>query len=124
MTTANGDPLARAYFASEALGAVERTHAALFRAMHDDGTMPMNPSDGELQDWMAGQGLSAASLKAAWIAPGMAANLRHANAFAHAAGVRYTPSFVINGRYLVTGEHDAMLRTADALVAALRAGRR
>ena len=62
LATENGDPQSRAYFTAEALGAVERTHAALFRAMHDDGTMPMNPSDGELQGWLAGQGLSAAKL--------------------------------------------------------------
>jgi predicted DsbA family dithiol-disulfide isomerase len=54
----------------------------------------------------------------------MAANLRHANAFEHAAGIKYTPSFVIDGRYLVTGDHDTMLRTADALIASLRNRRR
>src|SRR5690242_3694528 len=60
------EPLSRAYFAAESLGAVETVHAALFRAMHDDGTMSMNPSDSELQDWLVGQGLPAAKLKAAW----------------------------------------------------------
>ena len=125
LATEGGDPLSRAYFASEALGAVERTHAALFRAMHDDGTMPMNPSDGELQDWFVGQGLPAARLKAAWNSPATAANLRQANAFEHAVDIEGTPTLVVNGRYrIISGDHEAMLRTADALIAMLRRQRR
>ena len=125
LATESGDPLSRAYFASEALGAVERTHAALFRAMHDDGTMPMNPSDGELQDWFVGQGLPAARLKAAWNSPATAANLRHASAFEHAVDIEGTPTLVVNGRYrIISGDHEAMLRTADALIAMLQRQRR
>jgi thiol:disulfide interchange protein DsbA len=125
LTTENGDPLSRAYFANEALGAVERTHAALFRAMHDDGTMPMNPSDGELQDWFVGQGLPAAKVQAAWTSPGLAANLQRANAFEHAVDIEGTPTLVVNGRYrIISNGHDAMLRTADALIAMLRRQRR
>ncbi len=121
LTTETGDALSRGYFAMEALGAVERAHAALFRAMHHDGTMPMNPSDGELQGWLAGQGLSAAKLKAAWNSPATAANLRQANAFEHAVDIEGTPTLVVNGRYRITsGDHDSMLRTADALIAMLR----
>lgn len=125
LATESGDPLSRAYFASEALGAVERTHAALFRAMHDDGTLPMNPSDGELQDWFVGQGLPAARLKAAWNSPATAANLRHASAFEHAVDIEGTPTLVVNGRYrIISGDHEAMLRTADALIAMLQRQRR
>ena len=125
LATESSDPLSRAYFASEALGAVERTHAALFRAMHDDGTMPMNPSDGELQDWFVGQGLPAARLKAAWNSPATAANLRHASAFEHAVDIEGTPTLVVNGRYrIISGDHEAMLRTADALIAMLQRQRR
>jgi protein dithiol oxidoreductase (disulfide-forming) len=121
LTTESGDPLSRGYFATEALGAVERMHAPLFRAMHDDGTMPMNPSDGELQDWLAGQGLPAAKLRAAWSSPAMAANLRHASAFEHAVDIEGTPTLVVNGRYrIISGDHEGMLRTADGLIAMLR----
>ena len=125
LTTENGDALSRGYFATEALGAVERTHAALFRAMHDEGTMPMNPSDGELQGWLVGQGVPAAKLKAAWASPAMAADLRHASAFEHAVDIEGTPTLVVNGRYRITsGDHASMLRTADALIAMLRRQRR
>jgi thiol:disulfide interchange protein DsbA len=125
LATENGDPQSRAYFTAEALGAVERTHAALFRAMHDDGTMPMNPSDGELQGWLAGQGLSAAKLKAAWNSPATAANLRNASAFEHAIGIEGTPTLVVDGRYRIIGrDHESMLRTADALIAMLQRQRR
>ena len=125
LTTESGDALSRGYFATEALGAVERTHAALFRAMHDEGTMPMNPSDVELQGWLVGQGLPAAKLKAAWASPAMAAELHHASAFEHAVDIEGTPTLVVNGRYRITsGDHESMLRTADALIAMLRRQRR
>ena len=115
------EPLSRAYFAAESLGAVETVHAALFRAMHDDGTMPMNPSDSELQDWLVGQGLPAAKLKAAWNSPAMIANLRHANDFEQAVGVEGTPTLVVNGKYRILGKsRDDQLRIMDALIAKSR----
>lgn len=115
------EPLSRAYFAAESLGAVETVHAALFRAMHDDGTMPMNPSDSELQDWLVGQGLPAAKLKAAWNSPAMIANLRHANDFEQAVGVEGTPTLVVNGKYRILGKsRDDQLRIMDALIAMSR----
>ena len=125
LTTEKGDPLSRGYFAAEALGAVERTHAALFRAMHDDGTLPMNPSDGELQDWFIGQGIPAAKLKAAWTSPALAAKLRDASAFAHAADIPGTPTLIVNGRYRILGDDQAsLLRNADALIASMQRQRR
>jgi thiol:disulfide interchange protein DsbA len=125
LASADGDPLSRAYFATETMGAVERTHAALFRAMHDEGTMPMNPSDGEMQGWLVAQGLPAAKLKSAWNSPAMGTSLRHANAFEHAVDIDGTPTLIVNGRYrIISGDHDAMLRTADALIAMLRRQRR
>ena len=119
------EPLSRAYFAAEALGAVERTHAALFRAMHDEGTMPLNPSDAELQQWLAGHGLPAAKLAAAWTAPAMAGNLRRAGDFTHAIDLQGTPTLVVNGRYRILGQsRDDQLRILDALIASLRRPRR
>lgn len=124
-TEADGSPSSRAFFASEALGAVERTHGALFRAMHDEGTMPRNASDAELQQWLVGQGLPAAKVQAAWNAPAMAANLRHASDFAHAMDVEGTPTLIVNGRYRVLGKsRDDQLRILDALIASSRARRR
>jgi len=119
------EALSRAYFATEALGAVERTHAALFRAMHDDGSMPMNPTDGELQSWLAGQGLPAAKLKAAWNSPALAANLRHADAFEHAIDLQGTPTLIVNGQYRILGKsRDDQLRIIDGLIVSLRQQRR
>jgi thiol:disulfide interchange protein DsbA len=119
------EPMSRAYFAAESLGALERTHAGLFRAMHEDDTMPMNPSDGELQQWLAGQGLSAAKLQAAWNSPAMAADLRHADAFAQAIHLEGTPTLVVNGKYLILGKsRDDQLRILDALIASLRRAHR
>ena len=119
------EPLSRAYFAIESLGAVETVHAALFRAIHDDGTMPGNPTDGELQQWLAGQGLPAAKLLAAWNSQATTANLRHADAFEHAIGLEGTPTLIVNGKYRILGKsRDDQLRIMDSLIASLRHHRR
>ncbi|GAA5003202.1 thiol:disulfide interchange protein DsbA/DsbL [Pseudoluteimonas lycopersici] len=115
------EPLSRAYFAVESLGAVEAVHAALFRAIHDDGTMPSNPTDSELQQWLVGQGLPAAKLKAAWDSPAMVAALRHANDFQQAVGIEGTPTLVVDGKYRILGKsRDDQLRILDALIASQR----
>lgn len=115
------DPLSRAYFAIESLGAVETVHAALFRAIHDDGTMPGNPSDSELQQWLVGEGLPAAKLKAAWNSPAMVANLRRADDFEHAVDIEGTPTLIVDGKYRILGKsRDDQLRIMDALIASLR----
>lgn len=124
-TDVGSDSMSRAYFASEALGAVERTHAALFRAMHDEGTMPSNPSDAELQQWLVAQGLPAAKVRAAWNSPATTANLRHASDFAHAAGVEGTPTLIVDGKYRILGKsRDDQLRILDGLIASSRRQRR
>ena len=124
-TAVGSEPLSRAYFAAEALGAVETTHAALFRAIHDDGTMPRNPTDSELQQWLAGEGLPAAKLRAAWNSPAMAANLRHAADFERAADIGGTPTLIVNGTYRILGKsRDDQLRIMDGLIAMLRRQRR
>lgn len=115
------DPLSRAYFAIESLGAMETVHAALFRAIHDDGTMPGNPSDSELQQWLVGEGLPAAKLKAAWNSPAMVANLRRADDFEHAVDIEGTPTLIVDGKYRILGKsRDDQLRIMDALIASLR----
>jgi len=120
-----GEPLSRAYFAVESLGAVETVHAALFRAIHDDGTMPANPTDSELRDWLVGEGLPAAKLEAAWNSPAMVANLRHASDFDQAVDIEGTPTLIVNGKYRILGKsRDDQLRIMDALIASQRRQRR
>src|SRR5436190_3168963 len=64
-----GDSLGRAFFASEAMNLVPRTHAMTFRAIHDDSVLAMNPTDGEIANFYETLGVDPTRLLAAMSSP-------------------------------------------------------
>lgn len=119
------DAFARGYFAASDAKALDRTHASLFRAVHDQKSVPSNPSTGELAAFYAQHGLNAARMQAAMDSPAMAERIAQARQFAVRSGVEGTPSLVINGRYRVLGDSfEALLGNADKVIAQLRAAAR
>lgn len=119
------DVFARGFFASQAAGALARTHAPLFVAVHDAQSVPKNPSIDELAAFYATRGLDAAKIRRAMEQPALGDQLAAARRFAVRSGVEGTPTLVINGRYRVLGRSfDDTLRIAGALVAQLRGPRR
>ena len=125
MSNDDGDAFARGYFATLDAGAIPRLHDALFRAVHDDQTVPTNPTIAELATFYGTQGLDAARMQAAMSGPAMAARVAAARQFALRSGVEGTPTLVIAGRYRVKGNSlDAILDNAGRLIAQLRAGKR
>ena len=113
------EPFARATFAAQQLGALDKTHAALFRAVHTDGAMPMrNPSVDELATFYRGQGVDVAKFRAAFVGPLVDAEMNRAREFAVASGLEGTPTLVVNGRYRILGRsHEDTLRIASQLIA-------
>lgn len=97
-------PYARAYLAAKALGVAERSHGAMFRALHEEGRLPMSrPSVDEIAGFYADYGIPAARFAAAYDAPSMDAELKRARDFLVRSGVDGTPAIVVAGRYRVTG---------------------
>lgn len=119
----HGDAYARAYFASESLGALARTHEPTYRAIHARQSLPArSASVDEFATLYAGFGLEAAKVAAAMRSPAVDARMEAARAFIVASGVEGTPSIIVNGRYRVRGrDFGDMLRIADLLVARERA---
>lgn len=119
------DAFARGFFATEAAGALERVHAPLYRAVHEQQALPRNPSNGELATWYGQQGLDAGRLAAAMDDPALAERLAAARRFAVHSGVEGTPTLVVDGRYRILGRSmQELLRNADAVIAQVRASRR
>lgn len=117
-------PYARAYFAGEALGVTARAHPRVFRALHEAGELPRNPTADELAAFHAGLGIPPERFTAAYAAPAVDAQLARARAFIERSGVEGTPALVVNGRYRVIGtSYEDMLRIAEHLIARERAGR-
>ncbi|MGH8443852.1 MAG: thiol:disulfide interchange protein DsbA/DsbL [Solimonas sp.] len=114
-------PYARAYYAAEALGLVDKTHEAVYAAVHDSHKLPgegQPPDEAKIAAFYAGYGANAAAFQASMDSFTVSTRVARAKQFAMQSRVISTPSLVIDGRYLVKGKSwDDMLRIADALIA-------
>ena len=119
------DALATAFFASEAVGGLSRTHQETFRAIHDEGLLPRNPTIDEIANFYASRGVDATRLKQAMASQTVLDRLPVAREFAIRSGVEGTPTLVVNCRYRVVGRSlEDVLRIAGALVERERAAAR
>lgn len=111
---------ARAYYAAESLGVLEKTHDATFKALHEERSLPPTGSNAEIiGDYYAKLGVDKAAFVTAYNGPDMDAKLRHALEFATVNKVEGTPAIIVNGRYLVPADSrgfEQMLATTDWLI--------
>lgn len=114
------DALARAFFAAQAAGALPRTHAATFRAIHDAQTLPRNATIDEVAGFYGSLGLDPARTRTAMTGFSVGNQMQQAREFQLRNGVEFTPTLIVNGRYRITGRSlDDNLRIASALIAEL-----
>ena len=119
-------PYARAYYAAAKLRVLGKTHDAVFKALHETGSLPIqNASDEEIATFYAGYGAEPKAFIAAMRSPATDLLLDRSRDFALATGIEGTPTLVVNGKYRVTGRSfDDTLRITDFLVARERAARK
>lgn len=116
------DAFARGFFAAEGKGAVDRTHALVYDAVHRKGLLARNATMDELAWFYGQQGLGQAAMKAAMTSPAVDALMARARAFEVGIQLPGTPTLLVNGRYLITPRtHEDALRIADQLIAKVRA---
>ncbi|HAI48137.1 MAG TPA: dihydroneopterin aldolase [Stenotrophomonas sp.] len=116
------DAWALAYYAADEVGVAKRSHRAMFQALHETRSLPMqNVSPDELAAFYKGYGVEPERFLAALKGDAVEQKFKAARAFAQRTQVPGTPALVINGRYLVKGDSfEALLRNADALIAQAR----
>lgn len=118
-------PYARAYFAAQQLGLAEKTHQAVFDAIHESHTLPAAPAmatDDQLATFYAAHGANARQFKQALAGPGVDARMKQATQFIDHAGVGGTPGLVVDGKFRVGGNSpDDALRIMSLLVTRERA---
>lgn len=119
------DSYARAYYAADQLGVAQRSHAAMFKALHEEGKLPMqNVSSDELAGFYKDYGVTGAQYTAALKSEAVDSKVTAAREFAQRTKVPGTPALIVNGKYLVKGtSFEDMLRNADALIARERAAK-
>ncbi len=114
------DTYARAFYAAEALGIRERSHQAVFDALHVQRSLIPTSSPEQIGAFYAQYGVDAQRFVATMQDAGISAKVAAARQFAERSRVEGTPSLIIDGMYLVPVDergYDRMLRTAGALVA-------
>ncbi|PNS08935.1 thiol:disulfide interchange protein DsbA/DsbL [Solilutibacter silvestris] len=122
------DDYARAYYAAEALGVVDRTHQAMFDEIHVKQTLKgEHGTDGidAIAAFYGRQGVDVAQFKSAASSFAVESKLAKAKQYTQAEGVSGTPTLIIDGKYRITGgqTRDEQLKIADALIAKERAAR-
>lgn len=113
------DMLSRGFLVTSDAKALEKIHLAVFKALHQDQSLPGNPSADEMADFLARHGLRRADTLRALNQDALSQRLMAARQFAMRSGIDGTPTLIVNGRYRVLGQSsvEATLRVVDALVA-------
>lgn len=119
------DNFARAYFAAESAGIAENTHDAMFRAIHEERTLPPNASVDQIAAFYAKHGADATAIAGTMRSFAIDAKLNHAREFLARSEVQGTapigtPMMIVNGKYRIDageGGYGKMLETVDKLVA-------
>ena len=99
-----GEPLSRAFFASEELGALGLTHLNTFDALHGARTLPMNPTEREIAAYYGTLGVDATKFQAAMDGPKVMQRMQAARNFSMRIGLKGTPTLIVAGRYRVLGD--------------------
>jgi thiol:disulfide interchange protein DsbA len=119
-------PYARAYFAAQALGIAEKSHEAVYRAIHETHQLPGEgtPASADtLAQFYAQFGVDPGKFKKLMESPEIAARVTAGRDFAKRCKVHGTPSIVIGGKYLVKGQTvEGALQNATQLIGMARAG--
>lgn len=115
------DTLSRAYFASEASGQLDKTHNAIFNAIHLTRTLTQRPTAEEIAALVAKQGVDGKRFTDAMNSFAIGGQLNRAQQFAMRSGIEATPTLVVNGKYRVLGKTlEDTLRIANQLIAQQR----
>lgn len=112
------EPQARAYYAAELLGVLDKMHEPLFDAMHVKKKKLAD--ENELAELFAEQGVSKNAFLKAYRSFTVDTKVRRAVEMGKRYGVDGVPAFIVNGKYRTsanqTAGYDKLFEVIDALV--------
>lgn len=88
---------ARAYYTAEILGALDKTHKAMFAAIH--GQKRKLNTEKEIMDFFAERGVSNKDFKRVFKSFAVEAKVRRAKDMSRRYGIKGVPSLIVNGKY-------------------------
>jgi thiol:disulfide interchange protein DsbA len=95
------EPMARAFYALEAIGMREKLHDDLFQAWNVFGTDLSD--EGRISDFIAKRGVDRSRFDAAYNSFTLAGKVARSNQLVRDYGVRGTPTIAVDGKYIITG---------------------
>ncbi len=109
------EPMARTFYALEALGMREKLHNDLFEAWNVFGT---DLSDQEkIADFVAKRGVDRSKFDAAYNSFALAGKVARSNQLVRSYGVRGTPTIAVDGKYIITGlEPEETIRVLNEVI--------
>ncbi|MBM3351227.1 MAG: thiol:disulfide interchange protein DsbA/DsbL [Betaproteobacteria bacterium] len=118
-------PMAKAYYAMETLGVLEKLHTPLFDAIHKQKALDPTNEKAAI-DWVTKQsGLDRKKVEEAFGSFSMNTSLNRAANIFRASGATGVPSLIINGQYITSstmaGNNETALSTADYIITNIRA---
>ena len=124
LPNASWAPMAKAFYAMDALGVGEKLHTALFEAIHKSKTL--NPTDETATIvWVTQQsGLDKLKVEQAFKSFSTNTNLNRAAQIFRASGATGVPTLVIDGKYITSatqaGGNEQALKVADYIIGNVR----
>lgn len=103
-------PLARAYYALDAMGAVAKYHEALFTAIHRDKQKALLSDSRALADWLGGKGLDKQKFLDTYNSFAVNGRTQRTIDLTRTYDIPGTPALVVNGKYLTS---PSMMVTPD-----------
>ena len=110
---------ARAYYALEAIGELERVHSALFDAVHSVARLRIT-NEAALTEWLGKQGVDTKKFTAAYRSFSVEGKLKRAAQMTQTYRIDGVPSIAVNGKYVVISDNmkslEQILSVSDYLV--------
>ena len=116
---------ARAFFAAETLGVLEKSHEQMFNAIHVARQLGLDATPEQIGKFYEQYGVDAKTFANTMRSFGVETKLNRAKQFATRSQIEGTPSIGVNGKYLVNVDqrgYEHMLNTVEHLAAQARAG--
>lgn len=113
------EPLARAYYALEAMGKSKQLEDPIYQAIH---VKNMDLHDlNSISAFVASQGVDKAKFIAAYNSFTVNSEIARAKQMIRSYGINGTPTLIVDGRYVITGlQPAATLRALDDVIAMVR----
>lgn len=109
---------ARGFYAAQLLGFENKTHDALFEAIHKDGKKIFDQSS--LSKWYASRGVNEKKFNSLYNSFAVGTKIGRSQAGAKRYQLSGVPAVVVQGKYVVTGESATVPKVVDYLVDKVR----